>query len=108
MRRPLITSYYPLLQAVSKIKSQKNQKMILQNLAKDIKFVACLRELAKNTANGNLKLSQADKRRLNKYSTIVRALIKKKSVNQAGGFIQAILPIISSLVGSLLIQMIQI
>jgi hypothetical protein len=94
---------YPVIEAVAKIKNKKIQKVLLRHLSRNKNFVSCLSEIAKNTIAGNLPLSSTQKRILNRQSAIVRGLVKKQRVEQSGGFIGAVLPLLATIVGDLLL-----
>ena len=78
--------------------------MILKQLKKNKKIVNCMKEVARNLMSGKLNLSAADKRKLNKHSSIVRSLAKGRKVEQSGGFLNIALPILASVVSSLLLK----
>jgi hypothetical protein len=94
---------FPLIEAVAKIKKKEVQRVVLRHLSKNRRFVSCLQEIAKNTIAGNLPLTKFHKKRLNKHSTVVRGLVKKRKVQQSGGFIGAVLPLLASIVGDILL-----
>lgn len=94
---------FPLIEAVAKIKNKKAQRLLLRQLSKNRKFVSCLREIAKNTIAGNLPLSQVQKRKLNRHTSVVRGLARRTKVQQSGGFIGAVLPLLASIVGDVLL-----
>ena len=102
--KPLIVHYYPLLKALSKIKPATLQQKVLRKLRSDEEFVRCLREVCRNIADSIVKLSDREKRRLNRHSKVIRGIIKKqkKQVEQSGGFIQIAVPLLASVISSLL------
>ena len=61
--------------------------------------MTCLCECALNVLNGNIPLKPADKKKLKKYKQNLRSLVnrkfsvqkKKKTLNQKGGFLGALL-----------------
>ena len=72
----------------------------------------CLCECALNVLNGNIPLTPADKKKLNKYKNKLRYLTnrklsaqkKKKTLNQKGGFLGALLTPVLSALGGLLFK----
>lgn len=100
--RPLIHAYYPLLEAVASVRHKKCQKQILRQLKKNKHIVNCMKEIARNIIKGSLKLTATDKRKLNKHTKLIRALARGRSVEQSGGFLNVVLPILASLISSLL------
>ena len=97
-RDTLLAVYWPLLRAITKIKDKRCQQKILRHLKKDKNFVAVLREISINTIKQNVALTEKDKRKLNRYSSVIRSLTKSRSVEQAGGFLGTIVPILASIV----------
>ena len=94
--------YFPLLKAVANIRNKKAQRLVLQQLKKHRPFVVLLREIAENTISENIKLTPAQKKRLNRHATVIKALTKKKKVEQSGGFIAQILPLLAAEIASLI------
>lgn len=103
MSPPLIKTFFPLLRAVSRIKNKKIQKQLLRELKKDKLVVKCMREVALNTIKQNIRFSASDKKKLNRHSTIIRSLAKKRSLEQAGGYLNIVLPILATVLSDLLL-----
>ena len=93
----LLVKFWPLLQAISSIKSKHCRAQVLRQLKKNKDFVACLREIATNAVRGNVVLSKTDKHKLNKHAKVIKALTRSRSVEQAGGFLGAIVPILAAI-----------
>lgn len=102
MSRELIVDYFPLLQALTKIREGSAKKSLLRQLTKDPNFKLCLQEIAANVAKGAVDLSTKDKRRLNKHSDVIRRLKRNKSVSQSGGFLNIVVPLLATIVGELI------
>ena len=92
---------------VLKTACPKLRKVIILNGGKE--RVNCISEIILNVLNGNLKLSDCNKRKLKKYRAVLRKLAdkrvpsvaKKRLINQRGGFLftllSAALPILSNI-----------
>lgn len=96
--------YFPLLQAIASIRSKRAQRLVLKHLKKHRPFVVLLRELAENTVKQNIKISAENKKKLNKHSTVIKALVKKKQVEQSGGFLGVIVPLLAQAIAGLVAQ----
>ena len=90
--------------------THKQRQGVIQGANKEL--ITCLCECALNVLNGNISLKPADKRRLKKYKQNLRSLAdrklstqkKKKTLNQKGGFLGALLTPILSALGGLLFK----
>jgi len=101
-----IKSNYRTLQ-VLKTAQPKLRKAIISNSNREL--VNCISECILNILNCNLKLTDCSKRKLRKHKTVLRkvadkqvsASVKKRLINQRGGFIlpllSAVLPTLASL-----------
>lgn len=107
MGKPLVLTYLPLLKALTSIKDKKLQRRLLRALCKEKKFKNCVCELAHNTIKQNILLSEQDKRRLNKHSSLIRGLSKKKKLQQAGGFLNIVVPLLAAQLGQLIFSSIK-
>ena len=99
---PLIVQYYPILRAITRIKDKEMQRKMLKFLCKEKKFKHCICELAHNTVKQNLPLSKKDKTRLNKQASLVKSILKKKKIDQSGGFLNVVVPLLATVVGELI------
>ena len=87
-------------------------KRTLAGLLEEKNVLKSLSECCHNTLIGNVKLTQEQKQKLEKYKRIVRLVsckkvpdkIKKKLVIQHGGFLQFLLPAAAGALGSLLMK----
>jgi len=98
-----IKSNYHTLQ-VLKTAQPKLRKAIISNSNREL--VHCISECILNILNGNLKLTDCSKRKLRKHKTVLRkvadkkvsASVKKRLINQRGGFL---LPLLSAVLPTL-------
>lgn len=107
MGKPLVLAYLPLLKALTSIKDKKLQRRLLKALCKEKKFKTCICEIAHNTIKENILLSKRDKRRLNKQSLLIRGISKKKKIQQAGGFLNIVVPLLAAQLGELIFSKIK-
>jgi len=98
----LITEFYPLLQALTRIKDEKCRQKCLKALARDKRFSACMKEIVTNLMDENIQLSVKDKKRINKHAKIVRSLAKSQKISQSGGFLNVVVPLLASVVAELI------
>ena len=98
--------YLPVLTEISKIKLKEDRQQVLRIFAKDKDFVKAIKEIAYNTVNGNIVLSDAEKLSLRRHkNTLIKLSSKggKKDIIQSGtGFLSLLLPIVSTVLGSML------
>ena len=86
----------------------KQQKVILANGTDDL--ILCLAEIVQNLLKGNVKISQMQRRKLQKYKFLLRNIAnkqtdivtKKKLLTQKGGLLSALLQPAIGLIASLL------
>ena len=98
------------LQMLNRHTNIKLRKAIIANA--DVDFLCCLAGCAYNILRGNFPLSEAHKKKLEKYETYTRQLTKKststkkdKQILQTGGFLSTVLaPLSSSVIVPLLKQ----
>ena len=98
--------YLPVLTEISKIKLKADRQQVLRIFAKDKDFVKAIKEIAHNTVNGNIRLTVTHKNHLRQYKdTLLKLASKsgKKEIIQSGsGFLSLLLPIVSTVLGSML------
>ena len=88
--------------------SPKQRKALLENSSGDL--ILCIAEVVQNILLGNVKLSKAQKSKLQKYKSVLRTVAskktkttnKKKLLVQKGGFLSALLAPAIGIIGSLL------
>lgn len=95
------------LQLVAKIKDKKRQAALLRELARNNCFEKSIHEIAVNTVNKNIPLTTIQKKKLRKYKTVITKLSckdkseRKKVIPQIGGALNVLLPIVASILASL-------
>lgn len=84
------------LKRLKKAKTRKELKKILENSPKCI--IRVIKEIAKETLKGNIKISKYQKKKLIPYKNKIRSLVKLPSanikrtiLNQRGGFLSSLL-----------------
>jgi hypothetical protein len=98
------------LQLVAKMKDKKAQKKVLKELAKENCFAKSVQEIAFNTVNSNIPLKPIHKKKLKKHAHIIKSLSKKsikgkkriKLIEQSGGALGVLLPIVASLLPAII------
>lgn len=95
----------PYLAVLQKAKPQLRKAVIQHG---DKQLINCLRLTCYNILRGNIKLKRTDRNRLAKQKQSLLRIVKAKPeaakkilANQRGGFISALLPIISGIAGKL-------
>jgi hypothetical protein len=87
---------------VKNAKNKREQKTILNNLAKQECFFRAMKEISINIIKGRIPIKQIHKA---KFGKTIKALAcgdkgyRKKHLLQSGGFITTILPILASVLG---------
>ena len=100
------------LKEVASSKSPYQRRKVLKQLSKRNYIYLALKEIAKNTIKRNIPLNNAQVKKILKHRKVIKGLTcktkgkikRQRLVNQSGGFIQAILPALASLLGTLLIK----
>ena len=99
-------SYLPVLTEISKIKLKTDRSTVLRIFAKDKEFVKAIKEIAYNTVNGNIELTHPQKVKLRRYKQTLLKLSgkggKSEVVQSGGGFLSLLIPIVSTVLGSML------
>ena len=101
-----IVSHLSLLKKLKKCKPLCRKKF-LQSGGKSLQV--CLRECAVNILKGNVRLTKAQKTRLQKYKKQIREISKKRTsqkkrlqLEQKGGFLPALIaPVLGAVLGGL-------
>lgn len=99
--------YHPTLIALAN-SDKKTQKQLLKVL--DDRVIRILAQIAQNVISGNIPLDKKQVKRLKRYKSTLRGLrdFKRTAVrrdillNQTGGFLPFLIPIIASAVGGLI------
>ncbi|MDI9312886.1 MAG: hypothetical protein QM535_21935 [Limnohabitans sp.] len=105
-----LKNYIQQLQFISKIKNKKIREGILQEFSNDQRFFNALKEIVENTLRKNIPLKPKEKRSLRKYKKILLQFTKpkiskrkkKQLVVQSGGYLNILIPVITSFLTSLL------
>ena len=105
---------FPKLQIIASIQSLKGRKLLLKEFSSDPDFCKAVREIVRNTLQKNVKIHEADKKRLLKYREVLISLGKKQKstkkeqqlVQQTGTgiFLPIVIPLVAQLIGHLLKQ----
>ena len=90
--------------------SKKMKKSILEEMSKSECFFDAMHEVVNNILLKNVKMTSADRRKAKHFIKIMNKIhrcpkkkfIKKKLVKQSGGFIQFILPILTSVISEVI------
>lgn len=87
----------------------KKQKELLKQFGKKECFYLALKEIARNLIKGNIKVSEKQRKLLNKHRKVIVNLACKenkknriKTVSQVGGFMGVALPLVLTLVTELI------
>ena len=95
------------IEALEKVKDCEQKRNHIINVAGK-ELVHCIGDCVLNVLNGNIPLEYEEKKRLKRYRNCLRELVKKKTsdkkkkhITQEGGFLGAVIPILSGLVGKL-------
>lgn len=101
-----LKSFLPVLQAIAKIKLNSDRLEVIKIFSKDKKFVKAIKEIAANTVNKNIPLTAKDKVSLRRHKQVILDLAskggKKTLVQSGGGFLPLLIPIVSTVLGSML------
>ena len=92
---------------LDKVKNSRHKRnAIIDEGGKDL--VCCICDCIKNVLRGNIPVSDEEKQKLKPYRHCLRKLAKKKMTDkkrrqllQTGGFLDALIPILVTLVGKL-------
>ena len=95
------------IEALEKVKDCKQKRnAIIDHAGKEL--VHCICDCVLNVLNGNIPLKYEEKKRLKRHRNWLRELVKKKTSDkkrkhfiQEGGFLGALIPILSRLVKKL-------
>lgn len=103
-----LKKYFVVLEHLASVTSKKDRSVLLRIFSRNPLFIKALREICSNTVKGQLNLSKTDKNRLRKHKDIISCLatkgkpVKRKLIQSGSGFLSIILPLVASVVGSLL------
>lgn len=107
-----LVKQFPSLQLLCNLKDARLKKRLLKELSENECFCKAVREIAKNTVKGNVKLLENDKKKIRKHQKLIWDIAQKRKgkrktkelVQQSGtGVVLPILvPIVASLLSDLL------
>lgn len=103
------------LEFASKIPNKKLRQKVFANLCEHEKMFCAVREIAANIVHKNIKLDRKHKRQLRRYGTGLRKLSmlkknprsatsKRKIINQTGGSLPILIPLIIDILATLATQ----
>ena len=98
-----------ILQAIIQNRKITSCKKNLKHICDDDDIASCLRIVCKNLINGKIPLKSTQIKQLKKHKPLIRQIAKrgnskakkKKLIVQSGGFLPAVLPIITTLISLL-------
>ena len=97
------------LQFIASIKDDKLRQKILMTMSDDCIYRA-LAEISTNALNNNIKLTNIQRKKLNKYKRVFNKfsnkvnnkITKKKLIKQSGVWLPILIPVVASLLTSLI------
>lgn len=100
--------YIAFLELVAECKNVSERKIVLKALCRDKKFMKLIHMICRNTVRNLVPLSSKDKARLQKHADVICLLAESDSnadgrrllVQDGGGFISVLLPIVTALIGA--------
>lgn len=101
-----LRKFFPILELISQIKKKSDRDQVIQIFCRDKNFVKAIKEIATNTVEGNIPLSNIDKLKLRKQKSVLIALSNKggkRVIHQQGaGFLPLLIPIVSTILSSII------
>ena len=98
--------YIAFLELVASCKDIKERRVVLNALCRHKKFIKAIKMICRNTVNQTLNLSDKQKNQLKKHAKVIEYVAKssnsgrKTIVQNGGGFVSVLLPIVASLIGA--------
>lgn len=93
-----LRNYLPVFNAIIEVSRKADREIVMQIMAKNPKFMMALREIADNTVNGNVTLSDIDKKSLKKHKRTLVQLAKGRGKNtliqEGSGFLPILIPLV--------------
>lgn len=98
------------LQIIANAKSKKTRIELIKQFSSEIDFVVAIREICKNIVNRNIPLSPKQVRRLKEHKRDILYLTQRtvntpayrRRVNQVGGWLPIILPLVATVIGEII------
>jgi len=104
-----LKQHWKLLESIARNKHCGSRKTQLKHAAEDESFHKCMREICHNVVKRKVPLALKDVKRLYKYKKPINEIAKKKTrqrrkhiIQGGAGFLPILIPIISSLLASVL------
>ena len=98
-----------VLKLISEVRNNKTRNDLLRDFSGNVNLRKALKEIAVNVVRRKIPLNEIDKKRLRKFKKIIYDLSKTKSdrkgkqlFRQSGGFLSAILPLVLSLLPTII------
>ena len=106
-KTPLIKKHGAMIAALGQVPA-KYRSMLFKEAPNCV--IQCISECCQNVLKGNVPMSEAQKRRLHSKRQHLRQVAsksisipkKRKILNQKGGFLPALIPIIASVLGNII------
>lgn len=106
----LLREHLPRLEFIASLKQSKLRTAVLKEFSKDPTFCRALREVAKNTLKRNVSIRGDQVKELYKHRKVIKGLakrknkrsVKRKLVEQSGGFLPILIPIIATAIGEII------
>lgn len=98
--------YWGQLNLILQCKSPQARKLAIAAAYQDKKFIKALKMICKNTINQGLDLTEKQKNQLKKHAAAISFIAesrtngKRKVIQNGGGFLSILIPLVASLVGS--------
>ena len=99
------------LKFIASIQDPMERNVRLKRFADNMEFFDALKEIAINTMNMNVPLKITQKEKLRRYARTIRELAdkkpksklkRKKLIEQSGGFLPILIPLVASVIGEVL------
>ena len=98
-----------VLKLISEVRRVKTRNALLKDFSQNPQLRKALKEIARNVVNRNIPLNATDKKRLVRFKKVIFDLSSVKSkkkekdlICQSGGFLPILIPIVTSLLASIL------
>lgn len=104
----ILRKYHGPLIALATTREGKNKQALLRAL--DPKVIQILAQIASNIVNGDIKITESQRKKLTRYKDILRKLRDNKNIHtrrrilirQKGGFLPFLIPLAASALGGVL------
>jgi len=96
------------LDMVARVRGKKKREALLRGMNSDPNIYMALQEIAYNTINKNIRLTETHHKRLRGYKRLllelangIKAKYKKRVVVQSGGFLPVLIPLVLAILNGL-------